>query len=90
VLIGSDNTYELWHSTGSLCLLRLMVGASVMLKMICRVDRSSSIVLIRCVMRSFRWLVPGTELEQYSVNGRLDRLCLASRKSSLMVTFEDR
>jgi hypothetical protein len=54
------------------------------------VDRSSSILVIRYFMRSFRRLVPGAEIGQCGVNGRPDRLYPSGRKSSLMANFEDR
>jgi hypothetical protein len=90
VLVGSDDTHKLWHSVGSSSLLRLTVEASAMLKMIGGVDQSSSIPVIRCLMRSFKRLVPRAEIGQCGVNGRPDRLYLVGRKSSLMAYFEDR
>jgi hypothetical protein len=88
--MGRDDTHELWRSTGSLYLLRLMGGSLVMLKMMVGVDRSSNILVIRCLMRSFRPLVPEAEPRQCGVIGRADKLCPASRKRSLMENFEDR
>jgi hypothetical protein len=91
VPIGSDDTHELWHSVGLLYLLRFTVGASSLLKMIGGgVDRSSSILVIRCLIRSFKRLVPGVEIRQRAISGRPDRLCLVGRKSSLMGNFDDR
>jgi hypothetical protein len=80
----------LWCSVGSSYLLRLIAGASAILMTMGGVDRSSSVPMIRCLMRSLRWLVPQAELRQYGVNGRLARLCLAGRKRSLMANFDNR
>jgi hypothetical protein len=90
VPIGSDDTHEPWHRAGSSCLLRLIAVAMSMWKVFGAMDLSSSFPVVRYLKRFFRQLMPGAEVGQCGISGRLDRLCPAGRKRSLMAYFAER
>jgi hypothetical protein len=90
VMIGSHDTHELWHRAGLLCFLRLTSGAISILNVIGIADLSSSLPVVRCFMRSFWQLILCTEIGQYDIIGRLDKLCPVGSKRYLIAHFADR
>jgi hypothetical protein len=90
VLIGSDAIHELWCRAGSSYLLRLMAVAVSIWKVFRVADLFLSFPSVRCLMRSFRQLVPSAEAGRCGIIGMLDKLCQAGRKRSLMAHFADR